>query len=215
LSVETAEIDTHLGIAGSILPNAAWRLVWALNTLKDQDEKIQLPNFYQNVIAATARDMELLAALPDSDEEMQELFGNASFLHNARGVELRRREIFEPTCTICGITTGYQGAGQKTVLPAAASAKVDFRLVPDQRPEDVVAQLRAHFDAHGFDDIKITVVGAGRPARTDPDHPLVQTLVDAATDVYGRAPHIRRCPGDLALIISFRTSSTCQLLRWE
>jgi acetylornithine deacetylase/succinyl-diaminopimelate desuccinylase-like protein len=190
LSVETAKIDTHSGIAGSILPNAAWRLVWALNTLKDQDEKIQLPNFYQNVIAATARDMELLAALPDNDEEMQELFGNASFLHNARGVELRRREIFEPTCTICGITTGYQGAGQKTVLPAAASAKVDFRLVPDQRPEDVVAQLRAHFDANGFGDIKITVVGAGRPARTDPDHPLVQTLIAAAHDVYGRTPHI-------------------------
>jgi acetylornithine deacetylase/succinyl-diaminopimelate desuccinylase-like protein len=190
LSVETAKIDTHSGIAGSILPNAAWRLVWALNSLKDQDERIQLPNFYESVIAPTARDMELLAALPDSDEEMQELFGNTMFLKNAAGVELRRREIFEPTCTICGITTGYQGAGQKTVLPARASAKVDFRLVPDQKPEDVVKQLRTHFDAHGFRDIQITVVGAGRPARTAPEHPLVQTLVDAAVDVYGREPLI-------------------------
>jgi acetylornithine deacetylase/succinyl-diaminopimelate desuccinylase-like protein len=190
LSVETAKIDTHSGIAGSILPNAAWRLVWALNSLKDQDERIQLPNFYESVIAPTARDMELLAALPDSDEEMQELFGNTMFLKNASGVELRRREIFEPTCTICGITTGYQGAGQKTVLPARASAKVDFRLVPDQKPEDVVKQLRAHFDARGFRDIQITVVGAGRPARTAPEHPLVQTLVDAAVDVYGREPLI-------------------------
>ena len=190
LSVETAKIDTHSGIAGSILPNAAWRLVWALNSLKDQDERIQLPNFYESVIAPTARDMELLAALPDSDEEMQELFGNTMFLKNAAGVELRRREIFEPTCTICGITTGYQGAGQKTVLPARASAKVDFRLVPDQKPQDVVKQLRAHFDAHGFRDIQITVVGAGRPARTAPEHPLVQTLVDAAVDVYGREPLI-------------------------
>ena len=190
LSVETAKIDTHSGIAGSILPNAAWRLVWALNSLKDQDERIQLPNFYESVIAPTARDMELLAALPDSDEEMQELFGNTMFLKNASGVELRRREIFEPTCTICGITTGYQGAGQKTVLPARASAKVDFRLVPDQKPEDVVKQLRAHFDANGFSDIHITVVGAGRPARTAPDHPLVQSLVDSAMDVYGREPLI-------------------------
>ena len=190
LSVETAKIDTHSGIAGSILPNAAWRLVWALNSLKDQDERIQLPNFYESVIAPTARDMELLAALPDSDEEMQELFGNTMFLKNASGVELRRREIFEPTCTICGITTGYQGAGQKTVLPARASAKVDFRLVPDQKPEDVVKQLRVHFDAHGFSDIHITVVGAGRPARTAPDHPLVQSLVDSAKDVYGREPLI-------------------------
>ena len=190
LSVETAKIDTHSGIAGSILPNAAWRLVWALNTLKNQDERIQLPNFYESVIAPTARDMELLAALPDSDEEMQELFGNTMFLKNASGVELRRREIFEPTCTICGITSGYQGAGQKTVLPARASAKVDFRLVPDQKPEDVVKQLRAHFDTHGFQDIQITVVGAGQPARTAPDHPLVQTLVDSAIDVYGREPLI-------------------------
>jgi acetylornithine deacetylase/succinyl-diaminopimelate desuccinylase-like protein len=190
LSVETAKIDTHSGIAGSIVPNAAWRLVWALNTLKDQDERIQLPYFYESVIAPTARDMELLAALPDSDEEMQELFGNTMFLKNASGVELRRREIFEPTCTICGITTGYQGAGQKTVLPARASAKVDFRLVPDQKPEDVVKQLRAHFDAHGFHDINITVVGAGRPARTAPDHPLVQSLVASAQDVYGREPLI-------------------------
>jgi acetylornithine deacetylase/succinyl-diaminopimelate desuccinylase-like protein len=190
LSVETAKIDTHSGIAGSILPNAAWRLVWALNTLKNQDERIQLPNFYESVIAPTARDMELLAALPDSDEEMQELFGNTMFLKNASGVELRRREIFEPTCTICGITSGYQGAGQKTVLPARASAKVDFRLVPDQKPEDVVKQLRAHFDALGFQDIQITVVGAGRPARTAPDHPLVQSLVDSAKEVYGREPLI-------------------------
>ena len=190
LSVETAKIDTHSGIAGSILPNAAWRLVWALNTLKDQDEKIQLPNFYENVIAPTARDMELLAALPDNDEEMQELFGNRQFLRNAKGVELRRREIFEPTCTICGISSGYQGQGQKTVLPAHAFAKVDFRLVPNQTPEEVVAKLRTHLDTHGFHDVKITVIGAGRPARTDPDHPLVHTLTDAAHAVYGRAPHI-------------------------
>lgn len=190
LSVETARIDTHSGIAGSILPNAAWRLVWALNTLKDQDEKIQLPNFYESVVAPTARDMELLAALPDSDEEMQELFGNTRFLKDARGVELRRREIFEPTCTICGITSGYQGPGQKTVLPAKASAKVDFRLVPNQTPEEVVAKLRKHLDDHGFEDIQITIIGAGRPARTDPDHPLVEMMTAAATDVYGKPPHI-------------------------
>ena len=190
LSVQTANIDTHSGIAGSILPNAAWRLVWALNTLKDRDERIQLPDFYANVVPASPRDMELLAALPDSDEEMQELFGNTSFVLGANGVELRRREIFEPTCTICGIGAGYQGEGQKTVLPAQAMAKVDFRLVPNQRPDQVIAQLRAHLDAHGFQDIQIRLVGAGRPSRTDPDDVVVEHLVAAAHDVYGRAPHL-------------------------
>lgn len=190
LSVETAKIDTHSGIAGSILPNAAWRLVWALNTLKDQDERIQLPDFYRNVVPPSARDMELLAALPDSDEEMQELFGNRAFLLGAQGVELRRREIFEPTCTICGLNSGYQGEGQKTVLPAQAMAKVDFRLVPNQRPDEVVAQLRRHLDDHGFTDIQIRLVGAGRPSRTDPDDRIVTELVAAAQDVYGRVPQL-------------------------
>ncbi|MBM4414038.1 MAG: M20/M25/M40 family metallo-hydrolase, partial [Chloroflexi bacterium] len=52
------------------------------------------------------------------------------------------------------------------------------------------AKLRAHLDAHGFADVKITVIGAGRPARTDPDHPLVTMMTAAATEVYGKPPHI-------------------------
>jgi acetylornithine deacetylase/succinyl-diaminopimelate desuccinylase-like protein len=106
------------------------------------------------------------------------------------GVELRRTEVFEPTCTICGLTSGYQGEGAMTVLPAEASAKVDFRLVPDQTPQEVLEKLRKHLDAHGFQDIAIHDLGSDYPARTDPDHPFIRLCNGAAREVYGKEPVI-------------------------
>jgi len=72
------------------------------------------------------------------------------------------------------------------VLPARASAKVDFRLVPDMHPNDVLSQLRAHLDAQGFEDVAIQDLGGDPPARTDPDDPFLQMVVQSAADVYGR-----------------------------
>ncbi len=89
-----------------------------------------------------------------------------------------------PTCTICGLTSGYQGPGSKTVLPAKASAKVDFRLVPNQKPEDIVRKLRAHLDAQGFEDVQINFLGGEPAARTDPDDPFVRTVVKTSEEIY-------------------------------
>ncbi len=186
LSVETAEIDVHSGLGGSIFPNAAWRLVWALNSLKDEDEHIRIPGFYDPLVPYTGRDKELLAALPDPADEYKTRYGVKSFLKDLPGgVDLRLAEVFEPTCTVCGLTSGYQGEGSKTVLPARASAKVDFRLVPNQTPPEVLEQLRAHLDAEGFSDIEIKFLGGGPPARTDPDDPFIKTVVETATEIYG------------------------------
>jgi acetylornithine deacetylase/succinyl-diaminopimelate desuccinylase-like protein len=186
LSVETAAIDTHSGTGGSIFPNAAWRLVWALNSLKGEDERIRIPGFYDDVRPPSPRDIELMAALPDAADEYKQRYGVKHFLKGLTGgVELHLAEVFEPTCTICGLTSGYQGPGSKTVLPARASAKVDFRLVPDQRPERVLELLRAHLDAEGFSDVHITDLGGEPPARTDPDDPFVALVVRTAEPVYG------------------------------
>jgi acetylornithine deacetylase/succinyl-diaminopimelate desuccinylase-like protein len=108
------------------------------------------------------------------------------FLRNLTGgVDLRLAEVFEPTCTICGLTSGYQGEGSKTVLPCRASAKVDFRLVPDQTPEQVLTSLRLHLDQQGFSDVKVKFLGGEKPARTDPDNPFVALVVETARQVYG------------------------------
>jgi acetylornithine deacetylase/succinyl-diaminopimelate desuccinylase-like protein len=118
--------------------------------------------------------------------EYRALWGVRGFLRGLTGgVELRTAEVFEPTCTICGLTSGYQGPGSKTVLPARASAKVDFRLVPDQVPDEVVRGLRAHLDAGGFTDVHIEKLGGESPARTDPDDPFVDLVCRTAEPVYG------------------------------
>lgn len=186
LSVETASQDVHSGTGGSIFPNAAWRLVWALNSLKGPDERIRLPGYYDAVIPPSPRDIELMEALPEVADEYRERYRLDHFLKGLTGgIELKVAEVFEPTCTICGLTSGYQGPGSKTVLPARASAKVDFRLVPNQTPELTLKLLRAHLDAEGFGDVKITFIGGEAPGRTDPDDPFVKLVVDSAADVYG------------------------------
>ncbi len=186
LSVQTAQTDVHSGLGGSIFPNAAWRLVWALNSLKGPDERIRLPGFYDSVVPPSEKDKGFMARLPDVGEEYHERYGVKTFLKGLEdGAELKIAEIFDPTCTICGLTSGYQGPGAKTVLPARASAKVDFRLVPNQNPEQVFQQLRAHLDAEGFADIDVAYLGGESPGRTDPDDPFIKLVVESARPVYG------------------------------
>jgi acetylornithine deacetylase/succinyl-diaminopimelate desuccinylase-like protein len=186
LSVRTASIDAHSGLGGSIFPNAAWRLIWALRSIKGTDEVIRIPGHYDDVVPPSARDLELLEALPEVSGEYKQRYGVDHFLKGLTdGIELRREEVFVPTCTICGFSSGYEGEGSKTVLPAYAMAKVDFRLVPNQKPEDVLINLRKFLDDGGFEDIEITYLGGEPAARTDPDDPFVNLVVATAEPVYG------------------------------
>jgi acetylornithine deacetylase/succinyl-diaminopimelate desuccinylase-like protein len=191
LSVKTANIDAHSGLGGSIFPNAAWRLIWALRTIKGTDERIRIPGHYDDVVPPSDRDRKLMEALPEQADELKERYGVDSFLKGLTGgVDLRLAEVFEPTCTICGFTSGYQGEGGKTVLPAEASAKVDFRLVPNQKPENVLIGLRNFLDNEGFKDVEITYLGGEPPARTDPDDPFVDLVLRTAEPVYNHAMEI-------------------------
>lgn len=188
LSVQTAGSDTHSGLGGSVFPNAAWRLVWALNTLKDEDERILLPGFYDKVVPPTSRDLAMLKQLPDESAMWQKMYGLEGFVGGVEGgLPWKVQAVFQPTCTICGLESGYQGPGSKTVLPARATAKVDFRLVPDQTPEEVLVALRKRLDETGFEDVAIKLLGGLRPARVDPDDPFVHLTLRTAEDVYGQS----------------------------
>ena len=191
LSIQTAATDVHSGLGGSIFPNPAWRLVWALNSIKGPDGRIRLPGHYDSIHPPTQRDRELIEALPEVAEEYKQRYGVNYFLNGLTGgAELRLAEVFEPTCTICGLNSGYQGPGSKTVLPARASAKLDFRLVPDQTPEQVLTSLRKHLDDEGFSDVTVTYIGGEAPGRTDPDDAFIQMVVETARPVYGQPMQI-------------------------
>ena len=190
LSVRSISRDAHSGLGGSILPNAAWRLTWALASIKGPDGRVRIPGFSDDVVPPTSADLDLLARLPDEEPNYRREFGVERFLNDLTGLDLRRASVFEPTCTICGLTSGYQGPSTKTVLPAVASAKIDFRLVPRQDPEDICRKLRRHLDAAGFPDVEITMHSAEHPARVDPSDPFVGLAARTATEVHGREPAI-------------------------
>ena len=184
LSVQTLTRDAHSGAAHR-LPNAAWRLVWVLASLKGPDERVRIPGFYEGALPPSPLDEELLEALPDYEELERQIYGVREFVRGLRGKELNRA-VFEPTCNIAGLTAGYQGPGMKTVLPARAAAKVDFRLVPGQDPNDVLVKLSAHLQREGFGDVSVQCLGAMWPAKTAADAPFVALAARTGAEVYGR-----------------------------
>ena len=110
-----------------------------------------------------------------------------------------------PTANITGIETGYAGPGIKTVLPAAAAAQMEFRLVPDQHPDTVAAELRSHLDVEGFDDVEVTVLGSAEPVVTPISDPLVQRVASIAERFAGQRASITPIgPATLPLLASLR-----------
>jgi acetylornithine deacetylase/succinyl-diaminopimelate desuccinylase-like protein len=113
--------------------------------------------------------------------------GVEGFVLGLDGDAALERLLYSPGVTLAGFEAGYTGPGMKAVIPASATAKLEFRIVPDQEPETVVRQLREHLDRHGFDDIELAVLATVETARTDPDDPIVALVAGAATEVYGGA----------------------------
>jgi acetylornithine deacetylase/succinyl-diaminopimelate desuccinylase-like protein len=201
LRARTMNRDAHSGSA-STLPNAAWRLLWALSSLKGPDERIRIQGFYDRANPPTQRDLELCDAMPTYEELIRDTFGVREFVRGATGPALNRA-VFEPTCNIQGIEGGYYGEGMKTVIPAEAVAKVDFRLVPDQDPDEIFGLLRAHLDREGFNDIEVIRHGQMWPAKGSPDDPLVQLTSRAAEEVYGKAPLLVPITGGSSPVYAF------------
>jgi acetylornithine deacetylase/succinyl-diaminopimelate desuccinylase-like protein len=179
--------DLHSSLA-AIAPNAAWRLVWALNTIKDEHEKILIEGYYDHVRALTPDEEAVLAKVPFEEAESKAKWGISEFVTGVTGFDAVKRLFFQPTATICGLTSGWQGAGTKTVLPALASAKVDFRLVPNLTPEIVLDLLRKHLDKHGFDDIEIKFLGGYRAELADVNSAFVKAAERAAKTIYQQDP---------------------------
>lgn len=189
LRVRTAETDAHSGMGG-LLPNAAWRLVEALSTLRSADGRVLIDGLMDHVRPPTVSELALLEGLPWEGEELRRTYGlRQDFLGGLQGTAALHRLLFEPTVTINGILSGYTGPGSKTVIPSQAMAKLDLRLVPDLTPALALELLRGHLRRRGFDDIEVIDLQDGLiPARTSPDALIARSVAQAWREAIGVAP---------------------------
>jgi len=189
-SVELMAHDAHSGGAHT-LPSAAWRLVKALASLKDDNGRVLIPGFYDDVREPTAMEQQAAHDNVDLEQEgrMKAMYGIDTFLHQRSGYDLEI-SVYEPTANIAGFLTGYTEPGVKTVLPAKAMAKMDFRLVPNQRPDDILAKLQAHLKAQGFGDVQVTKLGSGEPVVTPLEGSFVQKITQICQAFTEQEPKI-------------------------
>jgi len=187
LEAREANTDLH-SLWATIVPNAAWRLVRALQSLKDANERVLIPGFNDAVRKPTESDLQALREMPfDGDAQLRQL-DLAAYNNGLEGLPLLVQHIFQPTCNICGFWSGHTGPGMKTVLPHRATVKIDFRLVPDQDPHAVFDMLQRHLQEQGFGDIQVRKLGAEYPARTPVDHPFARLCRDITREISGKEP---------------------------
>jgi len=197
LEAKGAARDVHSMQATSV-PNPAWRLLWALSSLKDEDENILVEGFSDDIKGPSPDELNTMMTIVPSPEaaraqreaELREL-GLSSFLKGLSGSERAARDIFAPTCNIDGLESGYTGTGPKTIVPHVARARIDFRLLPDQRASDILEKVRRHLDRHGFNDMAIIEpILLWDPAHTPLEAPFVQLVRSTARDIYGMEPGV-------------------------
>jgi len=185
LRTKGASRDVHSANA-PLVQNPAWRLVWALNTLKNEEDEILIEGFYDNVEPPSKEELQLLDDIPLEEEKLKRTLGLKEFLHKKTGREAKKTLLYSPTCTINGFLAGYTGPGSKTVLPKEAMVKLDFRLVPNQMPDKILEKLREHLKKGGFKDIEAIRYGSTEPTKTPVTDKFVNVVVKAAEKIYGK-----------------------------
>ncbi|MHA1264901.1 MAG: M20/M25/M40 family metallo-hydrolase [Candidatus Helarchaeota archaeon] len=186
LEIRDKKKDIHSSWGG-VVENPAWTLVWALNSMKNEAQQILIDGFYEDVQAPTEEELKNLEKIPFNEEAYIQDFGIKKFLKTE--AELKREYYYAPSLTINGVGSGYQGAGAKTILPAVAKAKIDFRLVPNQTPEDILAKFKRHLKKYNFSKIEITESHGYPPARTPLSSHYLRIIQETAESIY-RSPLI-------------------------
>jgi len=187
LVLKSLSQDAHSSYA-AILPSAPWRMVRLLNMLKDENEMIRVPGWYDGVTSLTEDELSVLQRQPFDGASFRKNYGADNLLGGMGDEQAKKALLQRPTGNIAGIWSGYSGPGSKTVLPKEIHAKLDFRLVPEQDPQDLLSKLRRFLDAKGFGDVEIQLESMEPAARTPYRHPFAQAAIKAAEKVYGRKP---------------------------
>jgi acetylornithine deacetylase/succinyl-diaminopimelate desuccinylase-like protein len=182
--------DLHSGAHGGLAPNCALQLARLLATLHDDDGRIAVAGFHDRIEAPTAREEELARALP-FDAEAYERETGVPPVGGEADVEPALRAGFRPAIEVNGLAAGHAGPGFKTVIPAAATAKLTARLVPGQNPERALAAIIAHLRARAPRGLRLEIPEAhvgGAAFRLPLDTPLVRLATRVLTRLDARGP---------------------------
>ena len=186
-----ANADIH-SLNAPLLPQPAWELVRALNTLVDENRRVLIDGWYEGLWELGDEEMDQLTENEkrlDMDT-LKEEWDITEFALGREGVEALKARAYEPTCNISGLTCGYQGPGSKTIVPNEARAKLDMRLPPLIDPEKAVERLRNHLIDKGFGHIEVNVKGGipEPPYKISVKEDISQAIITAAELVFGEPP---------------------------
>lgn len=197
--------DLHSGIYGGAVDNPANALSRIIAKLHDEDHRIAIPGFYDDVRDLTPEERETYAALPfDEDRWKDEIDIDAVLTE--KGYTTLEAISARPTLDVNGIWGGYTGEGAKTVLPAEAHAKISMRLVPNQNTEDIYNKLEAFLEELVPDTMTLEFkrLHGGKPVLVDTESTAMQAAKDAMGDVFGKEPFFVRNGGSIPVVADFK-----------
>jgi acetylornithine deacetylase/succinyl-diaminopimelate desuccinylase-like protein len=206
LKVTGPRIDLHSGLFGGAVANPITALAQLLATLHDHNGHVTVPGFYDDVIPIEEWEREAWNKLPINPDEQILRESGAPLLFGEAGFTTLERLWARPTADLNGISGGYQGKGSKTVIPATATAKLTFRLVPDQMPEKVLAMVQEHLRKHlppGVD-LEMQPGHTGPCYLTNPHSSNGEAAQRALREVFGGDVALIRVGGSIPIVSGFR-----------
>jgi len=202
VTLKGPESDLHSGVYGGALANPATALSQLIASLHEFNGQVAIEGFYDDVRALEDWEREMWSDVPGmGDEQILQLTGVPE-LYGEEGYSSAERLWARPTAEVNGLSGGYQGEGSKTVLPSQASAKLSFRLVPDQDPKDIIEKFKKHLQKHLPKGVQAQVeVGHdGKAYITDPHSHYGKASQRALTKVFGKEPVLIREGGSIPII---------------
>lgn len=197
--------DLHSGLYGGAAPNAVFALIEMLAKAKTSDGVIQIDGLYDDVEAPAAAELASWKSLPFNEKEMLEKEVGSTQLTGETGYSVFERIWARPTMEVHGIAGGFTAAGAKTVIPAKATAKVSFRLVPNQDPEKVIAGWKKFVKDHtpAGTKMEVRVLSGGPAVMVNPDFPAIQLAAKAFEEVMERPTVFTRSGGSIPIVGDF------------
>jgi succinyl-diaminopimelate desuccinylase len=197
--------DLHSGIFGGSVDNPAMALCQLLAKLRDKNGKVAIPGFYDDVAPLTAFERKQLARLPITEAKYRQSVGVPE-LFGEKGFTFEEQRGARPTAEINGLTSGYQGEGSKTIIPSWASAKLTFRLVPNQNPARIRKIVMDHLKKLCPPTVKMTLKAGhgGEPYLVSPTSPLAVAAQRALREAFGCEPVLMREGGSIPIVTQFK-----------